>query len=232
MDENWLHNINDLYFFTGLQLSCPSNIFIEKGHNATIGCKTSEPPTDVFWYVGSPSSTSPILSLENNLKSGTLYDSSKFDITSNGDVLISNAQIEDEAVYTVVAFFATGKYEVENITVSIKVSPQQVCPMIAKCASCSNCTLQINRTGQLQCTVTDSRPKVLLRLEIRRSEHLQVTTGETISQKNEKLGTWNTSISVEYTFDACGGFADIRCLAQDSINVLHRKDSNIRLTSG
>ncbi|XP_071843270.1 uncharacterized protein [Apostichopus japonicus] len=216
---------------TSLQISCQKNIVIEKGHNATIGCNTSEPPTDVFWYIGPPSSTSPILALENNLKSGTLYDSNRFDITSNGHVIISNAQIEDEAVYTVVAFFATGNYEVENITVSVKVSPQQGCPLIAKCASCSNCTLQISQTGQLQCTVTESRPKVLLRLEIRRSEHLQFTTGESIPQKNEKLGTWNTSTSVEYTFDACGGFADIRCLAQDDINVLHRKDSNIRLTS-
>ncbi|PIK56619.1 hypothetical protein BSL78_06475 [Apostichopus japonicus] len=217
--------------FTGVQLSCPSNIVIEKGHNATIGCNTSGPPTDVFWYNGSPSRTSPILSLENNLKSGTMYSSSRFDITSNGDVIISNAQIEDEAVYTVVAFFATGSYEVENITVSIKVSPRQGCPLIAKCSSCLSCTLQINRTSQLQCIVTESRPKVPLRLAIRRSEHLQFTTGESISQKNEKLGTWDTSTSAKYSFDTCGGFADIICLAQDDINLLHRKDSYVRVTS-
>ncbi|XP_071843264.1 uncharacterized protein [Apostichopus japonicus] len=217
--------------FTGEQLSCPSNIVIEKGHNATIGCNTSDPPTDVFWYNGSPSRTSPILSLENNLKSGTMYSSSRFDITSNGDVIISNAQIEDEAVYTVAAFFATGNYEVENINVSIKVSPRQGCPLIAKCSSCLNCTLQINRTSQLQCIVTESRPKVPLRLEIRRSEHLQFTTGESISQKNEKLGTWDTSTSAKYSFDTCGGFADIICLAQDDINLLHRKDSYVRVTS-
>ncbi|PIK37496.1 hypothetical protein BSL78_25675 [Apostichopus japonicus] len=213
--------------FAGVQLSCPSNIGIEKGHNATIGCNTSEPPTEVLWYVGSPSSTNPILSLDNNLKSGTLYGSSRFDIKSNGEVIISNAQIEDEAVYTVVAFFATGNYEVGNINASIKGMP-----LIARCSSCSNCSLQINRTGQLQCTVTESRPKVPLRLEIRRSKHLQFTTGESTSQKNEKLGTWDTSTSAKYSFDACGGFADIRCLAQDDINLLHRKDSYIRVTSG
>ncbi|PIK37494.1 hypothetical protein BSL78_25673 [Apostichopus japonicus] len=217
--------------FTGEQLSCPSNIVIENGHNATIGCNTSGPPTDVFWYVGSPSSTSPILSLENNLKSGTMYSSSRFDITSNGDVIISNAQIGDEAVYTVVAFFATGNYEVENITVSIKVSPRQGCPLIAKCSPCLNCSLQIHRTGQLQCSVTKSRPKLPLRLEIRRSKHLQFTTGESTSQKNEILGTWDTSTSAKFSFEACGGFADIRCLAQDDINLLHRKDSNVRVTS-
>ncbi|PIK56631.1 hypothetical protein BSL78_06487 [Apostichopus japonicus] len=227
----WLVLVFASSAFTGMQLSCPSYIIIEKGHNATIGCNTSEPPTEVLWYVGSTSSTSPILALENNLKSGTLYDSSRFDITSNGDVIISNAQLEDEALYTVVAFFATGNYETETITVSIKVSPQKGCPLIAKCSSCSNCSLQINRTGQLQCTVSESRPKVPLRLEIRRSEHLQFTTGESISQKNEKLGTWDTSTSAKYSFDACGGFADIRCLAQDDINLLHRKDSYIRITS-
>ncbi|XP_071843229.1 uncharacterized protein [Apostichopus japonicus] len=227
----WLVLVFASSAFTGVQLNCPSNIIIEKGHNATIGCNTSEPPTEVLWYIGSTSSTSPILALENNIKSGTLYDSSRFDITSNGDVIISNAQLEDEAVYTVVAFFATGNYETESITVSIKVSPRQGCPLIAKCSSCLSCSLQINRTGQLQCSVTASRPKVPLRLEIKHSEHLQFTTGESISKKNEKLGTWDTSTSAKYSFDACGGFADIRCLAQDDINLLHRKDSYVRVTS-
>ncbi|PIK49943.1 hypothetical protein BSL78_13150 [Apostichopus japonicus] len=225
--ETWFLLLIAFDTFIGVKMACQSTYQIEKGNNATIGCSPTEVPTEVFWYNGSPSSTNPILVLANDQKSGTLYDNIRFDINLDGEMLISNAQFEDEGKYTVVTYFSPENFHEEQITRQITVHPQQECPKISGCSSCSTCGLRVNQTGELICKVNGSRPQISLQWEISNINSLQFTTKEPISQ--DISGTWDTYISAEYTVSACGGFAEIRCLSQGDVNLMQRSDSNIEI---
>ncbi|XP_071843263.1 uncharacterized protein [Apostichopus japonicus] len=225
--ETWFLLLIAFDTFIGVNMACQSTYQIEKGKNAMIGCSSADVPTEVFWYNGPPSSTNPILVLANDQKSGTLFDDIRFDINLEGKMLISNAQLEDEGKYTVVTYLSSENYHEEQFTIQITVRPQQECPQISGCSSCSTCGLRVNQTGELICRVSGSRPQISLQWEISNINSLQFTPKEVISQAGNVFGTWNTYISAEYTVSACGGFAEIRCLAQGDL--MQRSDSNIKM---
>ncbi|PIK56617.1 hypothetical protein BSL78_06473 [Apostichopus japonicus] len=202
--ESWFLLLIAFDTFIGVQMACQSIYQVEKGNDATIGCSSTNVPTEVLWYNGPPSSTNPILVLANDQKSGTLYDNIRFDINLDGEMLISNAQFEDEGKYTVVTYFSPENYHEEQITIQITVRPQQECPQISGCSSCSTCGLRVNQTGELICRVSGSRPQISLQWEISNINSLQFTTKEPISQ--DISGTWDTNICRD-TVSACGGFA-------------------------
>lgn len=73
--------------------------------NKTIHCTVDGDIQKYYWYIGS-TGTKPILSLEHGVKGGTNYTDGHYDITSGGEMTISNAQREHGGTYIFVVILS------------------------------------------------------------------------------------------------------------------------------
>ncbi|XP_071843240.1 uncharacterized protein [Apostichopus japonicus] len=90
---------------TGFYSMCPLEHEIQITGNKTIHCTVDGDIKKFYWYLGS-TETKPILSLEHGVKGGTNYTDGHYDITSGGEMTISNAQREHGGTYIFVVILS------------------------------------------------------------------------------------------------------------------------------
>ncbi|PIK44446.1 hypothetical protein BSL78_18693, partial [Apostichopus japonicus] len=103
----------------GFCQTCPTNQHVEIMETKTIYCDVGGNVEGYYWYQGSISLTQPILRLENGVKGGEKYDDDHYDITSEGNMKIINARLEQEASYTYAVIFENGTVWRRSISVLI-----------------------------------------------------------------------------------------------------------------
>lgn len=106
-------------FITGFSDICPASQFVENNGDISIRCRAEIEIEQCYWYLGSTLETDPILKLEKGLKGGTKLRDVHYDITSNCEMIITDAQLEHEATYTFVAFFSDDSYWTKDISVIV-----------------------------------------------------------------------------------------------------------------
>lgn len=99
--------------------SCDNHHTVEKDDTTTICCIAGGPVDAHYWYKGSTSDSQPILLLKNGNKGGTKYNDGHYDITDEGYMKITNAQVEHEAVYTYAVIFLNRLTWTQTISVQV-----------------------------------------------------------------------------------------------------------------
>lgn len=215
--------------FTFADISCPRFVTIEKNTGGTVSCDTPGNEIDYFWYKGAPSSTNPILQLEDGKPDGTEYGNGHFNISTSGAMTISNANLEHEGFYTFVAHFKDETVQSHIISVIITVEPSPSCPKIDVCNKCGNCSLEIKSTGHLTCSVNGVRPNLTLKWVTKMQSGISFVQRTSISNQNFNTGTWNTSTELSYEAFHCHIGANIKCVAQDEFGLLDYPSTSLRL---
>ncbi|KAJ8035387.1 hypothetical protein HOLleu_22605 [Holothuria leucospilota] len=222
-------------FFSGgshSRMSCPQSLKVEKGNNITVSCSHANMTlVSSYWYKGDPSLTSPILRIEEGEPGGKEYSKGHYDITDAGAMIITGATIHHEGVYWFLSYFDDGSFEKHKVNVNVTITPYHVCPVIDMCSSCKVCSKNINKTGSIKCSITNSRPKLTLKWMIKSRKGIEIFTPTLTEERNIFSDSWNTSTQIEYVATSCDQQAILLCLAQDDMDLLMYKNSSININS-
>lgn len=216
-------------------IRCPNTVLIEKGNKSVIECNSStNNVTDVYWYRGSTLTTGPILQLEDGKPGGSEYNKGHFYINHSGAMTIRNATADDEALYTIVAYFQDRTYDTSNVTVHITMTPHPPCPEVTNCPSCRECTLNVTDSvsGQLMCSVAGSRPHIKMVWIITSQKGLGLAIHEPVRIHDSYTDSWSTVVNVSYESNGCGEEAVLHCVAKDDYGLLAISHSQVRLFTG
>lgn len=214
-------------------ITCPKLVAIEEGSTAVVACNTTGKTTSLaYWYIGDSATTKPILRLENGKLGGTKYGVGYYNISSSGEMIITNATTRHEALYTVLMYFTDDTDVSKHITVNITVSPLPLCPVIDVCSPCEKCTLSVNDTGTLTCSIVGVRPLMPLKWIIKFQDGIGVVEHLPIIVHDVSSNTWNSSIQITYKVRSCHQEASFQCVAQDDLSLLKHSDSSIRIHTG
>ncbi|KAJ8035401.1 hypothetical protein HOLleu_22624 [Holothuria leucospilota] len=214
-------------------MSCPQRLQIEKGENMTVSCN----PEDIqlsssFWYKGDPSVSGPVLRLERGVPGGTEYGKRHYDITSTGAMIIIDATVDHEGIYSFLAYFDDGQFEKLNVTLVVTITPLQACPVIDKCDPCKDCKKKVNGTDSLRCTVSHSRPKMTLNWLLISANGIKIFRPRKTEEKDYSTDSWNTSSVLPYVARSCNQQAVLQCVAQDEMRLLKHWHSSVNIYTG
>lgn len=214
-----------------ISILCPKFVTIEKGKGCTVQCNATDELSSMYWYRGSPLTTSPILRMDNGKPGGLYYKTRHYDISSTGAMIIRNATIDQEAVYTFVAFFQDGSHRDTIVTLHVIVVPYPPCPQVSSCNLCGHCNLNVSgrHYGHLQCSVTDSRPQIKIRWIIETQQGLAFNLHQPTFIHDYKTDSWTSIANVSYEAYLCGDEAVLQCLAEDNHGLLSHSFTEVRL---
>ncbi|XP_071843271.1 uncharacterized protein [Apostichopus japonicus] len=195
----------------GFCQTCPTNQHVEIMETKTIYCDVGGNVEGYYWYQGSISLTQPILRLENGVKGGEKYDDDHYDITSEGNMKIINARLEQEASYTYAVIFENGTVWRRSISVLIIVTPTPPCPLVQSCSNCDECIIRVksNHPTSLTCYIEHVRPNVTLYWSVE-GHNTTFTERTSFEIKNNITDTWNTSTTVLFELE-CAEDAIFHC---------------------
>ncbi|KAJ8034940.1 hypothetical protein HOLleu_21974 [Holothuria leucospilota] len=209
---------------------CPEIAIVEKGETANVTCDTTGKEMKlVYWYRGDPAISSPILRLENGQPGGTEYGKGHYSITSCGGMIITNATIKHEAVYTALMYFQDETRESMDIKVNVTISPWHSCPVINGCIPCEECSLDVNDTGKLTCNIYGARPMIPLKWTIESQEGVRILEHPRIAVNDITSDTWNSSVEVSYHVSSCSQEAILQCEAEDTFKLLSLSQTSVRV---
>lgn len=100
-------------------MTCPTKQYIERMSNDAVRCDLHTRINRCYWYLGSTSKTEPILKLEDGVKGGVKLEDEHYDITSECEMRILQAQFKHEATYTYVAVLSNSSISRKDISVII-----------------------------------------------------------------------------------------------------------------
>ncbi|PIK56637.1 hypothetical protein BSL78_06493 [Apostichopus japonicus] len=195
----------------GFCQTCLSNQYVERMETKTIYCDVGGNVEGYYWYQGSISLTKPILKLENGVKGGEKYDDDHYDITSEGNMKIINARLEQEASYTYAVIFENGTVWRRSISVLIIVTPTPPCPLVQSCSNCDECIVGVksNNPTSLTCYIEQVRPNVTLYWSVE-GHNTTFTEQTSFEIKNNITDAWNISTTILFELK-CAEYAIFRC---------------------
>lgn len=145
--------------------SCRSPQYFEFGKKGTIQCSPMAEFFGVFWYNSRDYKTElPVLFYQESEKKGIGYEKGEFDIHPNGSLIINKVSDQHDGYFTVAYLRSredteTQYYEIMCIVI---VNPVPFYPTVKGCNYQHNCTLVVNKEGNLTCSLNGIRPKVQL----------------------------------------------------------------------
>lgn len=212
------------------EITCPGVVTIEKGGTGIVSCDTAGKRTVLaYWYIGDPATTRPILRLENGNPGGTLYGNGHYNITTSGAMIIKNAKIKHEAVYSTLLYFHDDTDERNHIKVNITISPLSPCPVINFCNPCEECSLAVNDSGKLKCSLRGVRPLTPLKWIFNPQHGVSIVEHPPTVINNVSSDTWSSTVEISYALSSCSQEAKFQCEAQDTFNLLGRTKSTVEI---
>ena len=101
-----------------------------------------------------------------------------------------------------------------NFLFSMLVRPDPPCPTVDACSStCGDCRLNVTSSGDLSCYVQGSRPRIDIDWIVTNQSGISFTNNEQVIRYHEETGTYNTTRTICYKADDCGGMASLYCNA-------------------
>lgn len=216
----------------GANTWCPKAVQIEKGKDSTILCSSyGKNVSDVYWYRGSRLSSGPILKIEEGIPGGLEYGVGHYDISQSGAMIIRNASVDHEAVYTFVTYFQDRTHESNDVIVNITITPYPPCPLVNDCSSCGTCELNITDrpSGKLTCSITNVRPQMEINWLIKTQNSITFIIHRPTWLKDIKMNSWSTKTELSYTSEECGGEAVLHCIGSDNHKLLNYSLTQVRL---
>lgn len=210
---------------------CPEVVYFRHGNNGTIQCQC-----DYFqfvtWYTTDQfnSNGTPLITFDTIDKKGAGYRSGKYDIGTNGSLIIKNVTLEQDNDYIVI--FAQDKLKRTNVStvhVTVIVSPVPVFPVIEDQVNHRYVYMDVNRIGSLTCSLTRVHPMVYLKWtedNTMASEKIHFEHNETTTTQNTD-GTYNVSFKSVYEIDTSAKIVTVRCSIIGKVGDLFKWDHSI-----
>lgn len=92
--------------------------------------------------------------------------------------------------------------------------------------------MEVNGTGSLRCSITQSRPKITLNWNIKSEKGIEIFKPMIKADKDYSTDTWNTSTEISYRTPSCSLHAVLQCMAQDEIGLLKYWHSSLTIYTG
>lgn len=194
---------------------CPEVVYLQHGRSGAIQCYCNYFHF-VTWYTKDQfnSNGTPLINFDTTDKKGVGYRSGKYDIGTNGSLIIKNVTLEKDGDYIVI--FAQDELKRTNVStvhVTVIVSPVPVFPVIEDQVNHRSVYMDVNRIGSLTCSLTRVHPMVYLKWFEENSiasEKIHFEHSETTTTQNTD-GTYNVSLKSLYEIDTSAKIVTVRC---------------------
>ncbi|KAJ8035077.1 hypothetical protein HOLleu_22173 [Holothuria leucospilota] len=213
--------------------SCPDNVRIELGTYQSISCESDTNSIDFYWYKGLASDSDLVCRLDHGGKSVSAKYREYYDLSDSGSLVILNASLLHESIYTLVTFDRNGKSEEALVLVNISVTPKPPCLVISGCETCEACNLSVSRkSGSLVCSVSGSRPSIPLNWTITSRVGISFIKYQQNEKTDKTTDTWSTSVLLEYEITKpCGVKEVLHCEAEDSLHILQSNAASVEISN-
>ncbi|XP_071841236.1 uncharacterized protein [Apostichopus japonicus] len=155
------------------------------GSQGIIRCRLFENSTRFYWFdTNNEGGDTLLIKLENGRVSGTGYTTGKFNIDSDGSLIINSVTVQHERVFHLESVNSNLFTSTKDITVIVYVEPIEPIPVITKCLGKSDCIMKGNLDGVISCVHHNTRPAAKITWFIRDGTHdipLNSTTNQTLS---------------------------------------------------
>lgn len=208
-------------------------IIIEKGSSSRVLCDNTENRKIVraYWYKSDIFSSPPILKLEGGEVSGTEISKGHYDIDTNGAMMIRNATLKQEGLYSCIVFFTEEFFEGRNITVNISITKHTSGPNITVQSSCKgesgagDCFYE----GNITCSLNGIRPRMKIKWTNESIVNMQATYYMPSESYDSSSGTWNNSIVLTYCISSPRNETVFYCIVEDDKALLKSNSSSLRI---
>ncbi|KAJ8018860.1 hypothetical protein HOLleu_42920 [Holothuria leucospilota] len=172
---------------------CTSLQYVEIGSMAIVECFFPFRFNGIFWYHLSRSGDEVLIRLEKQpsgkfLKSGEGYVNGRFDILSNGSLVIRNVSEDYDTVFKVILVsdnYTLSEYTVETVAT---IYSHQLVPFVNGCGNNDLCYISYTTHDILNCTVHGARPAVNLKWYKRTQERNEELGATVVTHSNGKHG--------------------------------------------
>ncbi|KAJ8042939.1 hypothetical protein HOLleu_09831 [Holothuria leucospilota] len=180
---------------TNVSATCTSPQYAEYGHRGIIECNFQAGFTGVYWYLQVKSGYEIVIRLEKQedgsvVRSGDGYSEEKFDILSNGSLIISNISSFHNQTFKVVHVDENLRVEEVYVELLATILPDSKFPVISVCNKTNLCLVEEIDSGILTCSYNHSKPPVELAWYRLSHEGTEALKGETIITED---GEWTFS---------------------------------------
>lgn len=170
----------------------------------------------VSWYTRNQyeSNETPLINFNMIDKKGAGYRSGKYDIGTNGSLIIKNVTLEQDCDYIVI--FAQDELKrtnVSNVHVTVIVTPEPAFPVIEDQINHHYVYLDVDRIGSLTCSITRAHPVVKLIWtgeNAKMIEKIHFKHNDTKTTQNTD-GTYNISVTSFYEIDMSAKIVRVQC---------------------
>lgn len=200
-------------FENGDNCYCPDMVYLRHGSTGVIQCQCDNFHF-VSWYTRNQyeSNDTPLINFNTIDKKGAGYRSGKYDIGTNGSLIIKNVTLEQDCDYIVI--FTQDELKRTNISsvhVTVIVTPEPAFPVIEDQINHHYVYLDVDRIGSLTCSITRVHPMV--KLTWTDEDHLQkihFKHNDTKTTQNID-GTYDVSVTSLYEIDVSAKIVRVQC---------------------
>ncbi|KAJ8035058.1 hypothetical protein HOLleu_22148 [Holothuria leucospilota] len=213
--------------------SCPSIVSVKMGSSPSISCKCDPTSIDFYWYKGPASNNDLVCKVYNGTKSVSAKYREYFDVSDSGALILLNATLQHEFLYTLVTFDLDGIPQEASVLVNITVSPNPPCLVISGCNPCESCYLSVSeKSGTLVCSVSGSRPSVPLNWTIKSHAGISFIKHQINEKEGPTKHTGSTSVILEYEItESCGVKGVLQCEAENNLQILESYVTSVEINS-
>ncbi|XP_071841240.1 uncharacterized protein [Apostichopus japonicus] len=155
------------------------------GSQGIIRCRLFENSTRFYWFdTNNEGGDTLLIKLENGRVSGTGYTTGKFNIDSDGSLIINSVTVQHERVFHLESVNSNLFTSTKDITVIVYVEPIEPVPVITECLGQPDCIMKGNLDGVISCVHHNTRPAATISWFMRDGTHdipLNSTTSQTLS---------------------------------------------------
>ncbi|XP_071830551.1 uncharacterized protein [Apostichopus japonicus] len=183
--------------YSASSLRCPEELFVEEGSIQVVNCSlTTSSLTEIYWYVGTSTSSFPIAQLVSGIK--YVWSVQHYDVSDDGSLIIKSVGRNQTGPYTILHFFEDNETERDTVFITLIDS----CPVIDQCTSCEDCVVQTSEDLiLLTCTITSPTTEKIL--PIWTHSNGSIIQGR-IHEERLSDNSWNVSVSLDIQSLNCG----------------------------